>query len=132
MARRRSSSRSSSSSSSGGRRGYGGKSGDEARVERLTWGLLVLAFAIIQLTPQSAATLPNWFIPMAGAVILLGSGIYQYTRRWRVSPITWLAGGIMLFFALYNIYINPAAQFLGLSLVIFALVILFGLVTNET
>lgn len=110
-----------------------GKSLGEARVERLTWALLVLAFAIFQLmSDDGTRALPNWFVPAAGAAILLGSGLYQYTRRWRVSPVTWIAGTVMLFFLLVNVYINPATSFLGISLIVFVLVILFGLVTDET
>jgi hypothetical protein len=108
------------------------KSEAEARVERITWALLVLAFALFQLNPQGVSSLPNWFLPAAGAIILLGSGTYQYTRRWRVSPITWIAGGVMLFFTLYNLYINPAQNLLGISLIVFFAVILFGLITGET
>lgn len=110
-----------------------GKSFSEARIERLTWALLVLAFAIFQLLSDDATrALPNWFVPASGAAILLGSGLYQYTRRWRVSPVTWIAGSVMLFFLLVNVYINPETSFLGVSLIVFVLVIVFGLVTNET
>jgi hypothetical protein len=126
MAKR--SSRSSSSSSSRPR-GYS-KSYDESRVERATWALLVLAFAVFEFVPD--ASLPNWFIPASGAIILLGSGMYQYSRHWRVSPITWISGSLLLFFTLYNIYMNPLANLLGLTLVVFAGVIIFGLITNET
>lgn len=108
------------------------KSEAEARVERITWALLVLAFALFQISPQGISNLPNWFLPAAGAVILLGSASYQYTRRWRVNPMTWIAGAVMLFFTLYNVYINPAQNFLGLSLILFFIVILFGLITGET
>ena len=108
------------------------KSDAEARAERLTWALLVLAFAVFQLIPPGASQWPNWFIPATSAAILLGSGVYQYARRWRVSPITWIAGAIMLFFTLYNNYVNQSVNFLGLSLVVFFAVILFGLITGET
>lgn len=108
------------------------KSDAEARIERITWGLLVLAFAIFELVPNVAAQLPNWAIPISGAVILLGSGAVQYARRWRVSPITWIAGAILLMFGLYNIYIDPSLNFLGLALIVFAAVIFFGVITNET
>lgn len=108
------------------------KSFGEARVERLTWALLVLAFAVFQLLADSTNPLPNWFVPAAGAAILLGSGLFQYTRRWRVSPVTWISGSVMLFFMLVNLYVNPATNFLGISLIVFVIVIIFGLVTNET
>jgi hypothetical protein len=69
---------------------------------------------------------------LAGAVILLGSGLYQFTRRWRVSPITWIAGALMLFLSLANMTLGVDRDFTGWALIIFAAVILFGLITGET
>jgi uncharacterized membrane protein YjjP (DUF1212 family) len=106
------------------------KSDDEARAERLTWFLLVLIFAVLYIIPEQS--IPNWIVPMAGAVILLGSGVYQYTKRWRVSPVTWIAGTIMLLLAMVNIYVNRNQDFLGLVLLVFAGVIGMGILTGET
>lgn len=106
------------------------------KVERITWFLLVLIFALISVAednlgvPESA--IPNAFVPMSGAIILLGSGIYQYGRRWRVSPVTWIVGAILLIFGLLNLLVDPALDLSGLSLLSFAAVILFGLLTGET
>lgn len=124
MARRRS--RSTATESSSRRKGEA-----EARVERITWALLVLVFAIVQLLPGSAA-LPNYFVPLAGAFILLGSGAYQYSRRWRVSPVTWVGGAFMALFAYYALQVNPAQNFIGACLVVFFAVIIFGVLTGET
>lgn len=139
MARRRNTSTRSSGESrstrgngGGGGGSYGGKSAAEARVERLTWGLLVAAFAILQLVPETAASFPTWTVPLVGAVVLLGSGIYQNTRHWRVSPITWIGGTLMLVFVILNLYMLPGRSFLGESLIVFAAVIIFGLFTGET
>ena len=107
------------------------KSEAEARIERITWALLVLVFAIVQLLPNSSA-LPNFFVPFAGALILLGSGLYQYSRRWRVSPITWIGGAFMALFTYYNLQINSATNFTGACLIVFFVVIIFGLITGET
>ncbi len=107
------------------------KSEAEARAERVTWALLVLVFAIVQLLPNEAV-LPNFFVPFAGALILLGSGVYQYSRRWRVSPITWIGGAFMLLFAYYNLQVNAAQDFTGAALIVFFVVIIFGLLTGET
>jgi uncharacterized membrane protein YjjP (DUF1212 family) len=107
------------------------KSDSEARVERLTWFLLVAVFAIVYYVPGEFFT-NKGFVPLLGAIILLGSGVYQYTRHWRVSPITWISGSIMLLFAIYNFTIDPTRDFLGLALLTFAGVILFGLLTGET
>ncbi|MDX1994931.1 MAG: hypothetical protein SF029_21290 [bacterium] len=106
------------------------KSDDEARAERLTWFLLVLIFAVLYIIPEQS--IPNWIVPMTGAVILLGSGVYQYTKRWRVSPVTWIAGTIMLLLAMVNIYVNQNQDFLGLVLLVFAGVIGMGILTGET
>lgn len=107
-----------------------GKSPREARVERLTWVLLVLAFGVVRLLED--AGVPNWLLPLSGATILLGSALYQYTRRWRVSPVTWIAAGLMAFFTYYSFQIDPTRDFSGLSLIVFAGVILFGLITGDT
>jgi len=107
------------------------KSVAEAKVERITWFLLVLIFALLNIFPN--LTFPNWVVPLAGAVILLGSGVYQYTNKWRVSPMTWIAGSLMLFFVLMAFMFGfNDFPFLGPSLLIFALVIGFGILTGET
>src|SRR5690554_5519935 len=123
MARRKSR-RSNSSGNSRPR----GKGEAEARVERLTWFFLVIVFAFAQLLE----TVPPVTVPLAGAGILIGSGLYQYSRRWHVSPVTWLAGALMAALAYVNLQINPTRDFTGLALLVFAGVILFGLLTGET
>lgn len=107
-----------------------GKSWAEARIERLTWFSLVLVIATISIVPEN--TFPNAAVPFAGATILLGSGLYQYMQHWRVSPVTWIAGSIMLVMGLYNLYMNPNADLFLPTMITFALVILFGTLTNET
>jgi Na+/melibiose symporter-like transporter len=106
------------------------KSEAEARIERFTWFAMVLVFAVVYILPEG--TLDNWVVPLAGAAILLGSGIYQYSRRWRVSPITWIAGTVMLLLAMINFSVNPDMNFLGLVLLTFAAVIGLGVLTGET
>jgi len=108
----------------------GRKSAAEARIERLTWFFLVLVFAVLSMLPDNSV--PNMVIPFSGAVILLGSGIYQYMRQWRVSPITWIVGSIMLVMGAYNYQVNPNINLTGVVLLLFAGVILFGILTNET
>ncbi len=111
---------------------YRGKSHAEARAEHLTWFFLVLIFAILQLLNQNNIGIQHWLVPLSGAIVLIGSGVYQYSRRWRVSPITWLAGAVLFFLTLLNLNFMPERSFLGESLVIFAGVILIGLLTGET
>ena len=112
---------------------YGrGKSYGEERIERLTWFFLVLAIAGVQIAQQGGMALANWVIPFSGCVVLLGSGLYQYSRRWRVAPTTWLAGALLAGMTLINLYVSTNSSFLGISLVVFAAVILMGLLTGET
>lgn len=112
----------------GGRR----KSPAEARIERLTWGLLVLIFAVLYLFENAAQALPNWAVPVAGAVVLLGSGIYQYSRRWRVSPITWIGGVVLLVLAMIAIYTNIQRPFIVESLIVTLIIIIVGTFGGET
>jgi carbon starvation protein CstA len=125
MARRRTKRASSSSRTYTYRKSYA-----EAQVERMTWALLVGVFAVIYLLPEGA-TLQNWMAPLAGAAILLGSGFYQYSRGWRVAPVTWIGGSLMLAAVYYGTQINPGRDLLGITLLVFAAVIAFGLVTGE-
>ncbi|NDJ61884.1 MAG: hypothetical protein GYB67_12210 [Chloroflexi bacterium] len=106
------------------------KTAAEARTERATWGLLVLVFAFIEIV--GADVLPNWGVPASGAVILFGSGVFQLSRRWRVSPVTWIAAVLLALLAYYGFQIDPAVSLLGESLIVFAVVIIFGVLTNET
>jgi len=89
---------------------------------------LVLVFAVLYFLPDS--TIPNWMVPFAGAIILIGSGVYQYRERFRVSPITWLAGGVMAVFAYYSF--ETGANMVPFTLFTFAAVIVLGVVTGET
>lgn len=132
MARRRGNTRTHNASSYNEGGGRQGKSAREARIERFTWFFLVLIFAVVQLLSENTINLPGWFVPMAGAIVLLGSGVYQYSRRYRVSPVTWLGGGLLLIFAMLNLYTSVNRPFIGESLLVFAGVILVGLLTGET
>ena len=111
----------------------GRKSAAEAQVERVTWFLMVLVFAILSIIPEETyADIPNGVIPLAGAIIVLGSGIYQYGQHWRVSPVTWIAGAFMLLLATINFTVSPDQDFYGLTLLTFAAVIGMGVLTGET
>ncbi len=107
-----------------------GKSRAEARAERITWALMVGVFAAYTLLPEG--TLPPYFTPVAGAIVLLGSALYQYAQRWRVSPFTWLGGILMAILAFYNLQVDPTRNFLGVAFLIFAGVIALGVVLDET
>lgn len=110
----------------------GRKNQAEAKIERMTAILLVGIFALIYITEQRNIDVPNALVPFAGGVILLGSALYQYGQRWRVSPWTWISGTALLMMAIYNMSIDPSANFYGVSLLIVAIVLTVGLFTGET
>jgi hypothetical protein len=62
----------------------------EPLIELATAALLVLVFLLYlsRLVPQSLALL-------LGGVILLGSGVYQTSKGWHVSLLTWVLGLIL-------------------------------------
>jgi len=91
---------------------------------------MVMVFAVIYFLPEGAIPAP--FIPFSGAVILLGSGLYQYAKRWRVSPTTWIGGTILLIGTVANFTLLPNFDMYGVTLLTFAGVIGIGLLTNET
>lgn len=131
MARRRQKTQSSSAQSYAAQPAIR-KSAAEERIERLTWFFLVLIFAVIHVLLEGGMALPNWVVPLTGCLVLLGSGMYQYLRHWRVSPVTWLGGALLGGLAWVNINVSPGRSYLGICLIIFAGVILAGLVTGET
>ena len=98
----------------------------------MTWASLVGVIALGVLGREINLTLPTWFIPFAGAVVMLASGFYQYSRGYRVSPITWLGGIVLVLFLAYSLYVDPTQQFGGASLIVFFFVILFGIITGDT
>lgn len=63
----------------------------EAKVETITAALLMLLFAVFLLSNVGDSLV----MTLAG-VVLLGSGIYQTTRGWHVSLVTWLLGLVFL------------------------------------
>jgi hypothetical protein len=111
--------------------GRGRKTEREGRIERVTWFLLVFVFGILYVLPESVSV-PYYIVPIAGATILLGSGFIQYTQRMPVNPITWIGGTIMLALAFYSYFLDPTRDLLGISLIVFALVIGIGVITGET
>lgn len=113
-------------------KGRGRKSEAEAKVERFTWFCMILVFAFLYMLPEDGNDIPNWIVPFSGAVILLGSGMYQYKHHWRVSPITWMSGTFMMLLAAINLSVNENMDFYGVTLLTFAVVIGVGVLTGET
>ncbi|MEO8393195.1 MAG: hypothetical protein ABI700_09400 [Chloroflexota bacterium] len=64
----------------------------ETTIELITAGLLAVTFVLflIGIFHDSIAML-------VGGVILLGSGVYQTSKGWHVSLVTWILGLILLF-----------------------------------
>jgi hypothetical protein len=131
MARRRYSSdyESSGRSRSSGRRRRERRN-EERRVETLTFILIILLFVFTILLPGKISV--AW-ITLLGGIILTGSAIYQNQRRWRVNPMTWVGGAIMLIVGLLSLNGYPVLNSFGMLLPIgiFAAVIVLSFVTGE-
>ena len=109
----------------------GRKSKQELRVERITWFGLVAIFIIANIVPEDTA-IPNAVTPFAAGTVLFLSGIYQYSRKWRVSFITWIAGTLMLVMGAYNVANRPDLDLSFVVIILVAVVIAVGVLTNET
>src|SRR4051812_2762970 len=128
MARRRYS----NSYDSGGSRGYSRRRrerrNEERRTELVTFVLIIVLFVFFIAFPGK---IPVAWVTLLGGVILTGSAIYQNQRRWRVNPMTWVGGAIMLLAGIFalNGYPLPGGIFLPIG--IFAAVIILSFMTGE-
>lgn len=104
----------------------------EARVERITWFLMILVFIFVSFDEQ--VQIADYVVPIALGLILLFSGIYQYFREgWRVSPVVWMVSALCLAYGGFIIY-SSSRLFIDpilFGFVATVVVILFGIITNE-
>jgi hypothetical protein len=123
----------------GGGGGYGGGYGyrggayrrrerrvEERRIELASFAAIILLFMVGLLYHIDA----KWLSTIGGA-ILVGSAIYQTQRRWRVSPITWIGGAILLIVGLFALNGQPVPGGIFLPLGVFAGVIIYSALTGE-
>ncbi|PMB48277.1 hypothetical protein CEN41_01725 [Fischerella thermalis CCMEE 5330] len=103
------------------------KTGQEAKVERLTWFLMVITFLFMTNNGfDGAATLG------IVSIILLISGLYQWRKRWSVGPAVFLAAGIGLLASLYAFFQPLPVDLALVSFILIIAVILVGVVTNDS
>jgi uncharacterized membrane protein YhaH (DUF805 family) len=100
----------------------------ERQVEMFSFLAIVLLF-ILQL--MAGAAFSTVTILLLGSLVLLGSASYQTSRRWRVNPMTWIGGALMLVFAILGMQGNPVPLGPLLPLGIFAAVLVASFVTGE-
>ena len=114
------------------RRGYSRRRrerrSEERRTELVTFMALIVLFVFAVLYGQRLS--PAW-ITLLGGVILTGSALYQSQRRWRVNPLTWIGGAIMLIVGLgaMNGFGLPGGIFTPIA--IFAVVLIGSFLTGE-
>lgn len=108
------------------------KTGNEARAERLSWFAMILVFILISFDED--LTIPEFIIPFTIAAILFISGIYQYTRGWRISPLIWITGALLIAFALFDLIatIDLPIDLVLVSLIAVITVIVWGIISNES
>lgn len=71
-------------------------------------------------------------IPLLACVVMIGSGIIQYFRGWRASPVTWIMGAICGGIAYYVLRVNAAGNFLVAVLAMVIVTIVSGIVLGDT
>ena len=100
---------------------------EERTVEMVSFGLIIVLFAVMLLYPKiSPAT-----IALIGGLILVGSAVFQWQRRWRVNPATWIGGVIMLVAGFLGLQGQPMPLGIYLPLLVFGIVIVASFLTGE-
>lgn len=116
-----------------------------ARSERRTLGWLLVFFivaSVLAAGPQNVyddflpdtdgGTIPSWLVPMICGVVLLVSGIYQYTRYdQNASPLAWGGGVLLVMLGVVNAISFPDQSFFKLTLLSITVIIVFGLFVEE-
>ena len=120
----------------------GGKSKEEAKVERLTWLAMTGVFFFLSFVdPENL--LPDYAVAFAITIILLVSAGYQQMQKfnnanWNVNPVTWmlaaLLGGAAVWEAVaaYRGWFSLPFDLRLISLGVVVAIILLGVITNET
>lgn len=100
----------------------------ERQVELFSFMAIVLLF-LLQLMAGTA--FPTMTTLLLGSIVLLGSAIYQSSRRWRVNPMTWIGGALMLVFAVLGMQGGTIPLGPLLPLAIFGAVLVASFITGE-
>ena len=123
-------------------RGGGGKTKEEAKIERLTWLAMSGVFFFFSFVDPENQIADYW-IAFIISGILFGSAIYQQVQKftnpsWNVNPVTWVVAGLLGAAAVWqavsdyrNWFVLPIDLRL-LSLGVVVTIILLGVITNET
>jgi heme O synthase-like polyprenyltransferase len=85
MARRR-------SSTTGSSRRRRERRNEERQVELASFGLVIVIFLVSFLTTAISAAM----LAFLSGAIFVGAAVYQWQRRWRVNPATWIGGAVLL------------------------------------
>lgn len=125
------------------RRGRGGgKSKEEAKVERITWLAMSGVFLLLSFVdPENL--FPDYAVCFTIGLILLGSASYQQVQKfnnsnWNVNPMTWMIAAILLVasiwegIAAYRGWFSVPFDLRLISLGAVVFIIALGVITNET
>ncbi len=103
------------------------KTRQEAKIERLTWFVMVITFLFM-----TNNQIEGSYTLLAVSTILILSGLYQWRKRWSVGPAVFLLAGIGILTGIYSFYQPiPVDLSLGAFLIILA-VIGIGVITNDS
>lgn len=82
----------------GYRRSRGRRRDFERRFERAAYALILGLLLITLIMPGLRAD----FVTLAAGAILTGSAVVQSSRGWRVNPLTWIGGILLLIIGFLN------------------------------
>lgn len=88
----------------------------------ITAALLVAIFALflLQMLGQGVAML-------LGGLTLLGSGIYQTSRGWHVSLLTWVLGGVLTLGGIgLRVFLVGRIRINWLPIILLAIAVIYG------
>jgi hypothetical protein len=120
----------------------GGKSKEEAKVERLTWLAMAGVFFLLSfIDPENL--LADYWIAIVISLILFTSASYQQVQKfsnstWNVNPFTWIiaallgGAGIWEAVAAARSWFSLPFDLRLISLGVVVGIILLGVITNET
>ncbi len=107
------------------------KTGREARAERITWFAMISIFLLMSF--NTGFVLDGYMTCIILGLILLVSGFYQLSKKWHVSPLTWMIATLLIAAGFADLYFNQNYIDLNLlGLILTAAVIGIGVITNES
>src|SRR5262245_42176116 len=102
---------------------------EERTIEITCFTVIIMAFMIVVAFDLRSPIIPGAMCLTNGAVLLAGA-VFQWQRRFRVNPMTWMGGFASVVAGVYGIQ-RPLPGDLMIPFALFAFVILGSFVSGE-